>query len=931
MKKTLSILLAVLMLLSVFFVPGVSAEAVQSAPTGFETWNALFAHAVSGSDDGDAWVAWQSEHDEDFFVADSSVKYFFLPSSANEEKVDVYNAFSGAVTVNGTEIGAGQTGEVSFETDTDYPVVAGGKTYTLRFMRSGAEAAIYINNSDADGEGTDLMTYLNFDKSRSAKATGAIVTPDGKIDNTVIKKIKGRGNTTWGKPKKAYNITYDSKVSIAGMSKSKKYSILANYQDDSLSRNRFLYDLSDAVGMPYASDSRYVDFYVNGFYWGSYQMTEKVEAGSSSLVSDFEEEDYLSEDGQSVNEDFPFVAEVDAGAKDGEDYYVSISGGIKVTIKAPELGPDDVGYDEVKQYVKDKFTAFYTAAATRTKDLSDYADVDSLATLYLINELGKNWDSGVSSTFFTYKPDEDGVYKFYGSPVWDYDNSLGNAVGVKYELSDAGVNDYEEYTGWWCKYKGKNSRTKTSSNIMNRLSVNKSVTEAAETIWNERFIPAINHFAGTAVDDGIDEELYTADMYYSLIRDSAAMNYTSGWLLNTGSWIADHSSLTTATYDAERNVYSINKYPTSYDDDFEGMYNYCRDWMISRAAWLSKEMAEETPTIEEVDNKVEEPTEEETDNTTEPTESTEETEPTESTEGGTNSTVEPTEGATGATDNKATEPEKPAPSVTDNTPLGKYKQFLAKNWKGKNPDDFEVDVFKKLKSGLYLVHYAPQVSLDVMIYDYIDKYLYISPGSAAQVSIFDSNKVKTYALAKAFKKGIITKKHLKTISKTLDKVDNVAKLKENIVVLNPGRTYSDFINGKGVKVTSSKPKVVKVVKEKNGKKKLIVKKKGTAKITVKKKNGTKYIFKIVAKRDPEFADMAGNTIKSVTVKEGGKVKLQIVGKVKGIDNIYRDTKYAKITSKKTAKTITIKGLKKGKTTLRIYVNGKELTLKVKVK
>lgn len=44
------------------------------------------------------------------------------------------------------------------------------------------------------------------------------------------------------------------------MDKCKKFSMLANYQDDSLSRNRFLYDLSDAVDMPYASDSRYVDF-----------------------------------------------------------------------------------------------------------------------------------------------------------------------------------------------------------------------------------------------------------------------------------------------------------------------------------------------------------------------------------------------------------------------------------------------------------------------------------------------------------------------------------------------------------------------------------------------------------------------------------------------------------------------------------------------
>ena len=101
-------------------------------------------------------------------------------------------------------------------------------------MKSNAEAAIYVNNTNADGNGNGLMMYLNADKSRSAKATGAIVDSKGNIDNTDIKKIKGRGNTTWDKPKKAYNITYSDAVSIAGMKKGKKYSILANYQDDSL-------------------------------------------------------------------------------------------------------------------------------------------------------------------------------------------------------------------------------------------------------------------------------------------------------------------------------------------------------------------------------------------------------------------------------------------------------------------------------------------------------------------------------------------------------------------------------------------------------------------------------------------------------------------------------------------------------------------------
>ena len=600
LKKFIAIALSVITTVSAYpaIVAGAAETDVSSVSAGisFETYNALYVHAVAGADDKDAWQAWQSEHDEDFNEVNSSVKYFFLPSSADDTEIEIFNAYDSTVKVGETQISSDESAIVEYSTDTPVTVSADGKTYTLKFMKSNAEAAIYINNTNADGNGTELMAYLNVDKSRSAKATGAIVEADGTIDNTAVKKIKGRGNTTWDKPKKAYNITYDSNVSIAGMDKGKKYSILANYQDDSLSRNRFLYDLSDAVGMPYASDSRYVDFYANGYYWGSYLMTEKVEVGKNTIIEDFDEEDYLNEDG-TVKEDFPFLCEIDASAKDGEDYYFESSSGNKVTIKCPELEEGDPGYEEVLEYAQTKFDTLFTTVKNISKDPSDIVDVDSLAKIYLINELGKNWDSGVSSLFFTYKQDSDGTYKFFASPVWDYDNSLGNAIGVKSELGNIGVSDYEEYSGWWCKFKGRKTGARTTSNIMNYVARNKAVLAVAPQIWFEEFVPAINHFDGSNTNSVINQELYTSDNYYSLIKDSAEMNYQSGWLLDTGSWIADHTSLNAAHFDLSTMTYTVDSNVTTYENTFDGMYNYCVDWMTSRAAWLSSEMAADyTPT-----------------------------------------------------------------------------------------------------------------------------------------------------------------------------------------------------------------------------------------------------------------------------------------------------------------------------------------------
>ena len=586
MKKLLSVLLAALLLIGTVSVVGVSAAEEKGAPSAYAAEPALYVHAVMNSADTEAWHAWQSVHDEDFEVAKPNEKYFFLPSSVGKTTIDVYNGYDAAVPLNGVTIASKATESVAYTPDIAYTVSAGGQNYTLKIMNSNAEGAIYINNPDADGNGTDLMSYLNDTKENSAKATGAIVTPDGAIDNTTIKKIKGRGNTSWDKPKKGYNITYDKKVGIAGMEKNKKYSILPNYQDDSLSRNRILYDLSDAVGMPYASDSRYVDFYVNGYYWGSYLMCEKVEPGS--LVPEVTDDGYLNEDG-TIKEDFPFIAEVDASATTG-DYYVTTNN-MKITIKAPEVDPGQPGYEEVKNYVKEKFNAFYTATAPNG-NLSAVADIDSVAKLYLINELGKNWDSGVSSTFFTYRQDENGNYKFYGSPVWDYDNSLGNATGVQWDLRNIGVTDYEEYTGWWCQHKGKaNATARRSNNVIARISQNAAVKAVLPKIWFEKFMPALDHFSGVDFDKEINRELYTKEAYYALIKDSAAMNYESGWLINTGSWIADHSSQKVAHYDSTTRKMVVDTQATSYVQNFEGMYDYASDWMLSRAAWLSEQFA----------------------------------------------------------------------------------------------------------------------------------------------------------------------------------------------------------------------------------------------------------------------------------------------------------------------------------------------------
>ncbi|MBQ2944606.1 MAG: CotH kinase family protein [Ruminococcus sp.] len=611
MKKTISLILCLLLIVStgVISFDVFAAQADES----YIKENMLYVHAVSDETETQSWHHWQhadayidydEEDMEDLGLKEgeglSEEKYFFMPSSTPKDSVVMLNTYSEDVTVNSTLIPAGGTALVSYTEGTPVTVEAGGEAHTVIFMRSSAEAAIYINNPDADGEGTDLFSYLSANKENDAKATGAIVDNEGNVDNTPIKKIKGRGNTTWDKEKKPFNVTYDSAVSIDGMQKTKKLSLLANYQDSALVRNRFLQDLSDAVGMPYASDSRFVDVYMNGVYLGSYQITQKVDIGKNNLVPEIDDDTHLNEDG-TLKEEFPFICEVDASAKDGDYFIQTSSARCKLTLKGPEIDEGDPYHDEVLNIAKTKFDAMYNAVRLNSANMSELVDIDSLTKIYLINELGKNWDVGVSSLYFVYKQADDGSWKFFASPVWDYDNSLGNATGVKGDLRYMGVTDYEEPTGWWVMHKPGASRNNKASKytILGWAARNSTIMEYAAKVWFEEFVPAMKTFNSKNIDSG---ELYSSDVYFDYLEGSAAMNYQMGWLMTTGDWICDHSTLRTGTFNSNTGVFTPAQKDTTYDiTKFEDQYKYTIDWLNTRCAWLSAQFFENyTPTAPEV-------------------------------------------------------------------------------------------------------------------------------------------------------------------------------------------------------------------------------------------------------------------------------------------------------------------------------------------
>lgn len=160
-------------------------------------------------------------------------------------------------------------------------------------------------------------------------------------------------------------------------------------------------------------------------------------------------------------------------------------------------------------------------------------------------------------------------------------------------------------------------------------------------------------------------------------------------------------------------------------------------------------------------------------------------------------------------------------------------------------------------------------------------------------------------------------------SSSTKKSSSKPKLNIKTATLKCGKKFTLSVkNRKGKKVSfSSSFKSVAKVSKKGVVTSL---KRGRAVINVKVgKSKLKCVVKVTS--NPRLSKS------SITVKKGKRVTVNIIGKAKGVNNKYKNSKRAKIASKKSASKIKIKGKKRGKSTLKITVNGVALNLKVKVK
>ena len=345
-------------------------------------------------------------------------------------------------------------------------VASGNDTVTLEMFFSRLPV-IYINTENS-APIVSKEEYINAELIIQGNETYNSETT--KLYNGLT-EIRGRGNSTWGQPKKPYRLKLDKKTDVFGMGKSKHWVLLANYMDESLQRNTLAYNLSGAMGMEQMS-TVFVDVVLNGDFIGNYQLCENIRVDPTRVdIFDWETfaedcagviadahgmtkdetgdlETYMAENMDWITSgtfkfndityaiaDYPEIEIPDITGGyilELDEYYDEVSkfktdSGQPMMFKNPEFlytNKDMMNY--VQGYVQafedavqsDSYTVNYNG---QNMHYSDLYDMEALVDYWLVSEIFFNEEINKKSTYMYKEIDE--LMKM--GPIWDMDWSSG--------------------------------------------------------------------------------------------------------------------------------------------------------------------------------------------------------------------------------------------------------------------------------------------------------------------------------------------------------------------------------------------------------------------------------------------------------------------------------------------------------------------------
>lgn len=463
------------------------------------------------------------------------VKYLFLPASADLTKLSLtvtttpesdkvlLTGDKGTAYLQGTvDLTAVAAANADGYREITAAVGKGADTLTFRVMQASAIPTMYLTSSGA-AQGRD---WVDASKSNAATGTMNLIGTDGvPVYSGELKQIKARGNSTFTyAEKKSYQIKLAGVGDLLGTGEQvKTWVLLASYFDATQMHDKMVKDLAAELGLPYTASCDWVNLYYDGVYRGIYLLSEKNSVGETSVaITDMEQAYEQLNEGygtdmttalaeNSYGQQYQYTKDLTEPENITGGYLIELnhdkwdeaSGfktrqGVAFNVKSPEwCGNAAMKYiSEYYQafedavYATDDTGAYTGYNASTGKYFYDYVDMDSLVKVFLLQELSLNCDGFISSVYF-YK-DADG--KMFAGPIWDQDMTFGTGWT---KTNAADIEDYHY--------------------LAKALIQIPAFKTAVVEYYSSTFAPAVREWLG---NNG------TIAHQYSLLKDSAAMNYT---------------------------------------------------------------------------------------------------------------------------------------------------------------------------------------------------------------------------------------------------------------------------------------------------------------------------------------------------------------------------------------------------------------------
>lgn len=334
----------------------------------------------------------------------------------------------------------------------------------IRVMQSASLRSVFLLSDDPETMGRE---YIESDPEHQLETTGAIalISPDGRVDYAGdLRQIRGRGNSSWALPKKPYQIKLEDKYDLLETGDPQEHSrtwlLISNAYDGSLLHNQIAMDLALEMGLSGNSRSEQVDLYYDGEYRGTYLLTEKPEV-SNGRVEGLNYENLLQKWNRWIGlNDLNALPMASGVNRFGQTYYyvdgmadngtvtagtylvqfkhvdpppVPVSGFMVGDRFFELMNPEHASKDMVC-YVSELFCEALTSlqhggvhpeTGRRAEELFD---VESLAKLLLVFELGYNADGFLYSSTYFVLPEGGGPIQ--AGPVWDFDDAMRHKKGT---------------------------------------------------------------------------------------------------------------------------------------------------------------------------------------------------------------------------------------------------------------------------------------------------------------------------------------------------------------------------------------------------------------------------------------------------------------------------------------------------------------------